>query len=95
MPKQFTLGQNYPNPFNPTTSIRYELPKDSRVTLKVYDMLGKEVTTLVDGIREAGFKSVEWNASSAASGVYFYRLDAEALDHSQRFEYSRKMILIK
>jgi hypothetical protein len=68
--------QNYPNPFNPSTTIKYDLPQASHVTLTVYDLLGREVATLVNNVEEPGHKSVEWNAAAVASGVYFYQLKA-------------------
>jgi Secretion system C-terminal sorting domain len=88
-PKEFKLEQNYPNPFNPTTTIQYQLPTDSRVTLKVYDILGSEVATLVNEEQEAGYKEVKFNASSFASGMYIYRLTAD------RFSSVKKMLMIK
>jgi hypothetical protein len=96
MPKSVILEQAYPNPFNPATTIRYGLPEESRVTLKIYNLLGQEVKVLADGIQEAGYKSVEWNASSFASGVYFYRLDATSLANpAKTFNQIRKVLLIK
>ena len=75
-PKEFKLEQNFPNPFNPTTTIQYQLPQDARVTLKVYDILGSEVATLVNEEQQAGYKEVKFNGSNIASGMYVYRLQA-------------------
>jgi len=75
-PKEFKLEQNFPNPFNPSTTIQYQLPQDARVTLKVYDILGSEVATLVNEEQQAGYKEVKFNGSNIASGMYVYRLQA-------------------
>jgi hypothetical protein len=76
LPTEFALHQNYPNPFNPATKIRYELPERGQVSLKVFDVLGREVVTLVNEEKDPGSHSAVWNARDAASGVYFYRLQA-------------------
>jgi hypothetical protein len=76
VPKQFTLEQNYPNPFNPVTKIRYFLPQASKVTLKVYDILGREITTLVNGFEGDGNHEVVFDASTLSSGIYIYKLNA-------------------
>ena len=78
LPLQFSLLQNYPNPFNPTTTIAFALRDESPVTLKIVNALGQEVTTLLSGNLSAGKYSVEWNAGSASSGVYFYSLKTNA-----------------
>jgi hypothetical protein len=89
IPKRFALEQNYPNPFNPTTAISYQLPAFGNVVLKVYNVLGREVATLVNEKQAAGKYSVTWNAASMPSGVYFYRLQAGA--HSG----TKKLVLLK
>lgn len=92
-PGKFELGQNYPNPSNPNSKINFELPVSGKVTLKIYDILGKEVKTIVNGILEADFYSVDFDGSMLASGIYFYRLDAEGDD--RHFSKTVKMILVK
>ena len=89
VPQSFELGQNYPNPFNPTTIISFSLPEPGNVSLKVYNVLGQEVETLVSGYRDAGIHTVDFDASRMASGVYFYRITTD------NFSESRKMMLLK
>jgi spore coat protein CotH/photosystem II stability/assembly factor-like uncharacterized protein len=88
-PAAFRLAQNYPNPFNPETRIEFQLPKEGPVSLVVYDLLGREVATLVDDVLQAGAHRVAWNASRFSSGVYFYRLHAGALTET------RKLLLMR
>lgn len=89
IPQNFLLEQNYPNPFNPSTQINYSIPSAQKVTIKIYDELGKEVTTLVNSDQAAGNYTVDFNASELASGVYFYRIQAG------NFIQMKKMILMK
>jgi hypothetical protein len=94
-PVVFHLEQNFPNPFNPTTTIRYELPFDSKVYLSVFDILGREVRTLVNEERKAGYYDVQWHALNVASGVYFYRLEALPLNGGPVFSHVRKMMVLR
>ncbi|MBK9097380.1 MAG: T9SS type A sorting domain-containing protein [bacterium] len=89
VPSDFSLSQNYPNPFNPSTVISYHLPVRNNVTLKVYDVLGNEISTLLDEYKPAGSYEVEWLARNQPSGVYFYQIITD------EFIATRKMILIK
>jgi hypothetical protein len=88
-PKEFVLYQNYPNPFNPSTTIKFSIPQSSLVTLKIYNALGQEVRTLVNGFTESGLHTINFDASNLNSGVYFYKLDAG------QFSEVKKMTLIK
>jgi len=89
IPDKFILSQNYPNPFNPATTISYSLPKAGNVTLKVYDILGREVAVLVDENKSAGNYHAIWNASGVTSGIYFYRIT------SGTFTETKKLMLMK
>jgi hypothetical protein len=89
LPLVFALRQNYPNPFNPSTTIRYELAKASRLTLRVYDLVGRLVATLVDGEKPAGSYQVELNAGALPTGVYFYRMQ------TQSFTTTKKLVVMR
>ena len=89
LPDKFILNQNYPNPFNPSTTINFSIPISAFVALKVYDILGREVATLVNEEKSSGSYEVVFNASNLSSGIYFYRLQAS--DYVQ----TRKLVLIK
>ena len=89
VPTKYSLQQNFPNPFNPTTEIQYSISQRSNVVLKVYDVLGNEVTTLVNEVKEQGVYTIKFNASNLSSGIYFYRIEAGS------FTDSRKMILLR
>ena len=93
-PERFELFQNYPNPFNPVTTISYQLTTDSKVSLRIYNMLGQEVTTLVDGEREAGYHREVWDASKVASGTYIYRLATKDLSGKDVVA-QRRMVIVK
>jgi endo-1,4-beta-xylanase len=95
IPKWFGLSQNYPNPFNPSTTIQYDLPVTSHVTLTIHDLLGRVVTTLVDQVQPADRHSVQWNASAISSGVYFYHLNVRSGDGSKTFSSVKKLLLMK
>jgi hypothetical protein len=89
LPTSFELAQNYPNPFNPTTQISYSIPTSGIVSIAVYNVLGQKVATLVDGQEDAGVHVVEFDGSSLASGMYFYRID------TQNFSETKKMVMLK
>ena len=89
IPHEFALYHNYPNPFNPATTIEFSIPETQRVTLKVYNLMGQEAVTLVDGELQAGYHATKWHAGNMASGIYFYRL------MSDKKAITQKMILMK
>jgi len=93
-PQGFVLEQNFPNPFNPSTTIRYELPEDGLVNVTIYDMMGRQVSTLVSNHQTAGYKSIQWNATNdfgkpVSAGVYLYQIQAG------EFVQTKKMVLLK
>lgn len=100
IPTEFALKQNYPNPFNPTTNIQYTLPKSARVELKIFSILGQEVTTLESSTKPPGEYSSVWNGRDsigrqAPAGIYFYKLKAVPFDNSKTFLQTKKLIMMK
>lgn len=93
VPQNFALEQNYPNPFNPVTNINYSLPIESKVSIKIFDVTGKEIKEIVNDLQMAGNYSVQFNAADLSSGTYFYKITAES--DRNNFESTKKMILIK
>ena len=93
LPTAYAISQNYPNPFNPTTKIDFELPYDSKVSILLYDISGREVGKLVNEQLTAGYHNVQFNGSNLSSGMYFYRINANG--GSQNFVTTKKMVLIK
>ena len=94
LPERFNLYQNYPNPFNPVTTLRYDLPEISPVNITIYDMLGRQVKTLMDQTQDAGYKSVIWNATNdygnpVSAGIYLYQI------HAGEYISIKKMVLLK
>ncbi len=92
-PGKFDMSQNYPNPSNPKCKINFEMPVNGKVNIKVYDIIGREVITLLDETREADYYTIEFDGSNLASGVYFYRILAEG--EGQKFTKTMKMVLVK
>jgi hypothetical protein len=94
LPETFALHQNYPNPFNPITTLSYDLPEDALVNITIYDMMGRIVSNLVSSQQNAGYKSIQWNATnnqgqSVAAGLYLYTIEAG------KFRQTKKMVLLK
>jgi hypothetical protein len=95
IPDDYNLFQNYPNPFNPSTTIRYSLPVQSQVTVKIYNSIGENISEIVNLTQSAGSYQVNWNAGNVASGIYFYSIEAIPTDGSAVFRSVKKMILLK
>ncbi|MCX6151890.1 MAG: T9SS type A sorting domain-containing protein [Ignavibacteriales bacterium] len=100
LPIEFSLSQNYPNPFNPSTTLKYSLPNTSNVELRIYDLLGREVKTLVSGYQSAGYKEIVWDGRNntdeqVSSGIYIYKLTASSIETEIVIEKSAKLVLMK
>jgi hypothetical protein len=95
IPKVFALNQNYPNPFNPSTTISYDIPRAAYVNVDIYDVLGRRVISLVDGIQAPNHYVMQWNASNVSSGMYFLRIRAHSQDGSDTFNAVKKLLLMK
>lgn len=95
VPEKFTLYQSYPNPFNPTTTIKFSIPKSNKVSIKIFDILGREVKSLINEFKTAGTYSVVFDGSNISSGVYFYQLSAGSPGEAGNYIETRKMMLIK
>lgn len=94
-PQNYSLQQNFPNPFNPATTIYYDLPADSWVSITVYDIVGREVTKLVDGTDEIGYHAVKFDTRNLASGAYFYRMVAQPVSGGKTFVSLKKLLVLK
>lgn len=95
VPGSFTLFQNYPNPFNPLTTIKYALPEDCNVRLQVFNILGKEIGTIVDEVRTAGYHEVSWNGNNNPPGTYYYSIIASSVTGGSVYKAANKMVLVK
>jgi hypothetical protein len=96
IPRSFSLSQNYPNPFNPVTQIKFDIPKSGFVKITIYDLLGREISTLVNQQMQPGSYNVDWDASNFSSGVYFYKIEVRQTGSSTGdFVESKKMVLVK
>jgi hypothetical protein len=95
IPTEFALQQNYPNPFNPSTTIRYDIPKFAHVSVGIYDVLGRMVARLVDGVQSPSKYAVQWSPAGLSSGTYFCRIDAQSQDGSGSFKSVTKILYMK
>ncbi|HOI29526.1 MAG TPA: kelch repeat-containing protein [Melioribacteraceae bacterium] len=95
IPLEYCLFQNYPNPFNPSTTLKFELPAESRIVITIYNLLGEKTAELIDEIKPPGYYSIFWNADNFSSGIYFYQIKAVPTNGEKLFQQTRKMILIR
>jgi hypothetical protein len=96
LPGGYVLQQNYPNPFNPGTSIKFGVPVESKITLRIYNVLGQIIATLINGVQPAGYRTVAWNPTGITSGLYYYRFDAQSVnDPTITFTQMKRMIFLK
>jgi hypothetical protein len=95
LPKEFKLGQNYPNPFNSETIIPLELPQRSEIRIELFNIQGQSLGTIYQGIQNAGWPKVSYNASALSSGLYFCRVTAKGLERNSKFQGVRKIVLLK
>ncbi len=93
-PNSYELSQNYPNPFNPSTTISFALPERSKITLRVFNILGQQVDLLFEGEKEAGYHRVKWNALNLATGIYIYQLEITDTKNKNHF-FRKKMLMLK
>jgi hypothetical protein len=93
--KKYFLEQNYPNPFNPSTMIRYSVPFESMIELKIFNALGEEMELIVNKIQSEGFYEVAWTANRAAAGIYYYSLNAVPINGEASYRAIKKMIYLK
>jgi hypothetical protein len=94
-PDVYRMDQNYPNPFNPSTTIQFQMPEESRITLVLYDLLGRRTAVVLDEIRPAGFYETVIDGRALASGAYFCRMEASSLRGSARFSETKRILLIR
>jgi len=94
-PEEFSLFQNYPNPFNPSTTIKYALPVESSVILTIFNSLGEKIEEFDEGIKSAGYHSINWQPKSLSSGMYFYSISGKSTDGKSSFNKTHKMLLMK
>ena len=95
IPKNTSLGKAYPNPFNPVAKLSYGLSKNSYMTLSIYDIMGREISNLVDGVQLSGYYEINWDAADYASGIYFIHMNVYGGDNTSQFNEIQRIVLVK